>query len=117
MVTRLLCLASLLALVNCGITIAARMPRMITTIRISIRVKPFLAVLRAYMGMLLCVRCKTSFDANVFCSDDPYGAGRTGRPGHPDGTHRVRRPTPGHAAEGYSCVRAAERRPPASRPV
>ena len=39
-VTRLLCLASLDAFVNCGITIAARMPRMITTIRISISVKP-----------------------------------------------------------------------------
>src|SRR5687768_10333020 len=32
--------ASLLAELNCGMTIAARMPRMITTIRISIRVKP-----------------------------------------------------------------------------
>src|ERR1035437_1262219 len=32
--------ASLLAFVNWGITIAARMPRMITTIRISTRVKP-----------------------------------------------------------------------------
>src|SRR5437764_371670 len=35
-----LVLAEVLALLNCGITIAARMPRMITTIRISIRVKP-----------------------------------------------------------------------------
>src|SRR3954453_14568314 len=37
---RLAFFASLLAELNCGITIAARMPRMITTIRISIRVKP-----------------------------------------------------------------------------
>src|SRR2546421_11833523 len=36
----LLDLASLLALVNCGITMAVRMPRMITTIRISISVTP-----------------------------------------------------------------------------
>src|SRR5690242_15290042 len=35
-----LVLAEVLALLNCGMTIAARMPRMITTIRISIRVKP-----------------------------------------------------------------------------
>ena len=35
-----LVLADVLALLNCGMTIAARMPRMITTIRISISVKP-----------------------------------------------------------------------------
>src|SRR3954447_24587921 len=41
-VLRRLCVrASWLAPANCGMTIAARMPRMITTIRISIRVKPF----------------------------------------------------------------------------
>ena len=32
--------ASLDALVNCGITIAAKMPKMITTIKISTRVNP-----------------------------------------------------------------------------
>src|ERR1700722_3626067 len=36
----LLLRASVLALVNCGMTIAAKMPRMITTIRISTSVKP-----------------------------------------------------------------------------
>src|SRR3954469_1122916 len=52
-VTRALCLASFEALVNCGITIAARMPRMITTIRISISVKPlrFWRFVTAYMGL------------------------------------------------------------------
>ena len=38
--------ASWLALVNCGITMAAKMPRMITTIRISTSVKPLLRVRR-----------------------------------------------------------------------
>src|SRR5688572_1913485 len=51
--------ASLLAELNCGMTIAARMPRMITTIRISIRVKPDLRarLLRiAVIAMLLLLR-------------------------------------------------------------
>src|SRR5688500_9673240 len=37
---RLLALADSLAEVNCGMTIAARIPRITTTIRISTRVKP-----------------------------------------------------------------------------
>src|SRR3954453_22567801 len=72
---RLAFFASLLAELNCGMTIAARMPRMITTIRISIRVKPFLAVLRGYMGMLLCVFGERRLSTpTLFRSDDPYGA-------------------------------------------
>src|SRR5260370_30025549 len=46
--TRLALRASVLALVNFGITIAAKMPRMITTIRISTIVKPLLRLRDAH---------------------------------------------------------------------
>src|SRR5436190_17789662 len=49
----LLLRASWLALVNWGITMAAKMPRMITTIRISTSVKPLL-VLRCVMTDISC---------------------------------------------------------------
>src|SRR6185312_5932256 len=52
----LLVLAAVLALLNCGITIAARMPRMITTIRISISVNPFGALRIRSMSASLKVR-------------------------------------------------------------
>src|SRR4051812_15207032 len=50
-VLRRLCVrASSLAPANCGMTIAARMPRMITTIRISTSVNPLFDLRRAFMA-------------------------------------------------------------------
>src|SRR5256714_12312970 len=45
--------ASCDAFVNCGITIAAKMPRMITTIKISTSVKPLLRFVYVFMFSLL----------------------------------------------------------------